>query len=78
MCGADWDARAPLGNLRDAGLGEIWSGAEARRRREAHLAGRFADVGPCGSCEDWKLADGSGYANALLEVDDASRRAHAG
>src|SRR5690606_9882505 len=41
MCGADWDARAPLGNLRDASLAEIWQGAEMRRRRAAHLAGRF-------------------------------------
>lgn len=78
MCGADWDAKAPLGNLRDTSLGAIWTGAEARRRRDAHLAGRFSDVGPCGGCEDWRLADGSGYANALLEVDAASRRAHAG
>lgn len=72
MCGADWDAHAPLGHLDDATLGEIWRGAEAERRRRAHLEGRFADAGPCGTCQDWRLADGSGYANALDEV--AQRR----
>lgn len=76
MCGADWDARAPLGNLRDASLAEIWQGAEMRRRRAAHLAGRFDEVAPCAACEDWRLADGSGYANASLEV--AARAASAG
>ena len=78
MCGADWDASLPHGNLRDSSIGEIWSGAEARRRREAHLAGRFSEVGPCAGCEDWRLADGSGYANALQEVDAQERRADVG
>jgi MoaA/NifB/PqqE/SkfB family radical SAM enzyme len=75
MCGADWDARAPLGHLRDASIAEIWAGAEAERRRRAHLAGRFADAGPCGDCRDWRFADGSAYANALLEVRSAGRAA---
>jgi len=65
MCGADWDAHHPLGNLRDATLEAIWNGPELGRRRRAHLDGRFADVGPCGSCTDWRLADGVGYANVL-------------
>lgn len=68
MCGADWDARAPLGNVRDSAIAEIWHGAEARRRRAAHEAGRFEEVGACAGCEDWRLADGRGYANALEEV----------
>ncbi len=71
MCGADWDARAPLGNLRDDTLAGIWHGAEAERRRRAHRAGRFGEVSPCTHCQDWRLADGSGYANALVEVDAA-------
>ena len=72
MCGADWDARAPLGNVRDTTLAAIWNGAELGRRRRAHLEGRFGDVPICGGCEDWRLADGSGYANVLREVDDAA------
>lgn len=64
MCGADWDAHAPLGNVRDASIAEIWSGAELARRRRAHETGRFGDVAPCATCTDWRLADGSGYVNA--------------
>lgn len=64
MCGADWDAHAPLGNVRDATIAEIWHGAELARRRRAHDEGRFADVAPCATCTDWRLADGSGYLNA--------------
>jgi radical SAM protein with 4Fe4S-binding SPASM domain len=73
MCGADWDARAPLGHVGEATIAEIWRGAEAERRRRAHRAGRFADAGPCGACRDWRLADGGGYRNALAEID--ARRA---
>jgi MoaA/NifB/PqqE/SkfB family radical SAM enzyme len=71
MCGADWDARAPLGRVGDRSIEAIWSGDEMQRRRRAHRLGRFAEVGPCGPCQDWRLADGSGYANALSEVEGA-------
>ena len=64
MCGADWDAHAPLGNVRDASIAEIWNGAELARRRRAHDEGRFDEIGPCATCTDWRLADGSGYLNA--------------
>jgi len=69
MCGADWDAHAPLGSVATHSIAEIWRGAEAERRRKAHRAGRFDEVGPCASCRDWRLADGSGYRNALDEID---------
>jgi len=69
MCGADWDAEAPLGNVRDTSLSAIWHGTEVGRRRRAHLDSRFSDVARCGSCVDWRLADGSGYVNACAEVD---------
>lgn len=72
MCGADWDARAPLGNLRERSIAEIWSGAELARRRRAHVEGRFGDSPICGACDDWRLADGRGYVNALSEVDAAA------
>ncbi len=65
MCGADWDAHAPLGNVRDTSLADLWHGVELTRRRRAHLEGRFADVDVCRGCEDWRLADGHGYTNVL-------------
>lgn len=65
MCGADWDARAPLGNVRDATLAALWHGAELERRRRAHREGRFDEVDVCRGCDDWRLADGHGYENVL-------------
>ena len=69
MCGADWDAHAPLGTVRDTSLADIWNGPELARRRRAHLDGRFGDSPICGGCDDWRLANGTGYRNALDEVD---------
>jgi MoaA/NifB/PqqE/SkfB family radical SAM enzyme len=68
MCGADWDAQAPLGNVDERSIADIWHGAELARRRRAHLDGRFADVPVCGGCDDWRLADGHGYVNAGAEL----------
>jgi MoaA/NifB/PqqE/SkfB family radical SAM enzyme len=65
MCGADWDAQAPLGNVNDTSIADIWHGAELARRRRAHLSGRFETLAVCDACEDWRLADGGGYANVL-------------
>lgn len=63
MCGADWDARAPLGNVAETSLAEIWSSTELARRRRAHEEGRFETVPVCAGCTDWHLSDGHGYAN---------------
>jgi MoaA/NifB/PqqE/SkfB family radical SAM enzyme len=73
MCGADWDARAPLGNVRQETLAAIWHGATLSARRRAHLAGRFDATPVCGGCEDWRLADGRGYENVLATADTAPR-----
>jgi radical SAM protein with 4Fe4S-binding SPASM domain len=74
MCGADWDAHAPLGNVSDQTIAAIWSGPEMQRRRAAHQEGRFAAVGPCAECEDWRLADGHGYRNAMEGPSEVDRR----
>jgi MoaA/NifB/PqqE/SkfB family radical SAM enzyme len=65
MCGADWDAHAPLGTVRTSSIAAIWDGEELARRRRAHLDGQYGSVDVCGGCDDWRLADGQGYANAL-------------
>jgi MoaA/NifB/PqqE/SkfB family radical SAM enzyme len=63
MCGADWDAGAPLGRVPHQTLTEVWTGPVFAARRAAHLEGRFAAVAICAGCEDWRLADGRGYVN---------------
>jgi hypothetical protein len=75
MCGADWDAHAPLGNARAQSIAAIWLGEEMERRRAAHRQGRFDAVAPCAGCTDWLLADGHGYVNALREADARRRGA---
>lgn len=73
MCGADWDASAPLGNLHQSTIADLWQGAELERRRQLHRAGDFAALSACAACEDWRLADGSGYVNVLAAVDAAAK-----
>ncbi len=68
MCGADWDARAPLGRVPEQTLAEIWCGAELARRRALHRAGDYASLVPCAGCDDWRLSDGSGYVNVLEDA----------
>ena len=65
MCGADWDAHAPLGNVGSASIAALWDGAELARRRRAHLDGDYGAVSVCGGCDDWRLAEGGGYTNVL-------------
>jgi radical SAM protein with 4Fe4S-binding SPASM domain len=74
MCGADWDAHAPLGNVSNQSIAAIWNGAEMQRRRSAHEEGRFATVRPCADCDDWRLADGRGYRNVLVQESRVGSR----
>ncbi len=77
MCGADWDATSPLGNVRESSLESIWNGEEMRRRRGLHDSGLWGRLSPCATCEDWRLAEGSGYRNASAERREAGRTAGA-
>ena len=67
MCGADWDARAPLGRIPGHTIREIWNGAELQRRRALHLSSEYAQLAPCAGCSDWQLSDGRGYINVLRQ-----------
>lgn len=72
MCGADWDAGAPIGHLATATITSLWQGAELERRRQAHREGDFAAVTPCAACEDWRLAEGGSYVNVSDSRADAA------
>jgi radical SAM protein with 4Fe4S-binding SPASM domain len=41
---------APLGNLREAALAELWNGEAMRRLRAAHVAGRAGEIDMCARC----------------------------
>jgi MoaA/NifB/PqqE/SkfB family radical SAM enzyme len=72
MCGADWDARAPLGNVRDSSIAEIWHGAEIERRRALHVDGTLLRARPVRGLRGLAIGRRRGYVNALAEVDRAN------
>ncbi|MCB9760874.1 MAG: SPASM domain-containing protein [Alphaproteobacteria bacterium] len=50
MCCADLPGELDLGDLATQGFRALWEGAEAERRRLAHIRGAFDEVGPCAAC----------------------------
>jgi MoaA/NifB/PqqE/SkfB family radical SAM enzyme len=50
LCCLDYDLRAPLGNVRDASIAEIWNGDQLRRYRQRMLAGRYDQLAVCKDC----------------------------
>jgi len=53
MCGADHEAKYPVGNVSEMSLKEAWNGA-LKRRREMHQKNDFR-FPLCVKCEDWKV-----------------------
>ena len=51
-CDRDFDARYPLGNVRD-GVMRAWRGPEMSRLRLKQINGDLADVPSCGNCVEW-------------------------
>ena len=55
-CCLDEHMENVLGNLRDAGIAELWWGPTIHRWRVAQIQGRFEDSGPyCSRC-NWRSA----------------------
>lgn len=53
-CDQDFRGLHPIGDLRQAGLAEIWKGEAMTRLRAAHAEGRFGAVNPlCTACDEW-------------------------
>lgn len=50
ICCEDWDARFPLGNLREQTIREVWFGPELQGIRLAHKQGRTKEVPLCDGC----------------------------
>jgi radical SAM protein with 4Fe4S-binding SPASM domain len=71
-CASDFDGERVMGNVREQRLADIWRGPAYEALRRLHAEGRFADAGLCRGCDDWALADGHGYQNAIEEAHVSS------
>jgi len=67
-CASDYDGHRVMGNVKEQGLTAIWNGAAYEALRRVHAEGRWGDGGLCAGCDDWRLADGHGYQNVLIEA----------
>jgi len=66
MCGSDFDGRAPMGNVGEKPIEEVWKGEAFEAVRRLHRTGTWSGHFLCGGCDDWRISDGSGYNNILL------------
>jgi len=51
-CDRDFDAKYPLGNVKD-GVMKAWNGGVMRELRRKHLAAELDDVPSCAKCVEW-------------------------
>jgi len=51
-CDRDFDARFPLGNVRD-GVMKVWNGERMTALRRKHLEGQLDEVPSCKNCVEW-------------------------
>jgi radical SAM protein with 4Fe4S-binding SPASM domain len=54
LCAHDWARREILGNVRDAGIAELWNGERMREIRALVSERRYAEVPSCANCSLWK------------------------
>jgi len=51
-CERDYDAKTPLGNVKDGGLLATWNGERMRRLRQMHVDGNY-EAPACKNCVEW-------------------------
>jgi len=51
-CDRDFDAKNPLGNVKD-GVMNIWNGHKMQELRKKHIMRNLDDVPSCGKCSEW-------------------------
>lgn len=67
-CASDYDGHRVMGNVKEQSLAAIWRGPAYQALRCIHAEGRWGKAGLCAGCDDWKLVDGRGYKNVLVET----------
>jgi pyruvate-formate lyase-activating enzyme len=53
LCGADYNAKVPLGDFPKNSLSEIWNGDEYLRVRRLHANAKRNDISMCEGCDIW-------------------------
>ncbi len=53
LCNVDYNAKFPLGNVRDSTIRELWQSAEQNRRRDLHMSHNRKAIAPCEHCTVW-------------------------
>lgn len=51
-CDRDFDARYPLGNVKE-GVMKAWNGSKMQELRKKHIEHSLSDVPSCGNCNEW-------------------------
>ena len=51
-CDRDFDARYPLGNVKE-GVMKVWNGYRMQELRKKHIVHDLEDVPSCGNCNEW-------------------------
>lgn len=51
-CDRDFDAKYPLGNVKD-GVMKAWNGLKMQELRKKHIAQGLNDIPSCGNCNEW-------------------------
>ncbi len=73
-CASDYDGHRVMGNVGEQTLLAIWNSSPYEALRRVHAEGRWREGGLCAGCDDWKLADGHGYENVLVETPSSPHR----
>lgn len=70
-CCIDWDQSLGIGDLSEQTIAEIWSGAEIKAYREAHVNKDFTALHLCRHCNYWSTVSRLDMNSILKQTSDA-------
>ena len=53
LCNVDYNAKFPVGNVKDSSIAELWQSHEQNRRRSLHMNNKRGELSPCTNCTVW-------------------------